>query len=275
MISYHRAGSVAASDERAVTVLDYLSRDQERYPYIPMNTVELKKAVERRDGRLRWPEGTRLVAFEDTYTNLPLIAHGGTGYPANVKTTLEAFRDVVRSQITKGIDAATSFTAEWPTASKMIRLSLYGHAVDLAAWLDEFIESVPFADLEAGPWVEKHAEWLVAKYPEARNLPPLGEIVQLTGVLRVDRRTLTEDIKIEAANDGERLRIPRTRRRLAEALQAGRLSVARAVFVVEAVCGRCGENYLECPHSKYLDEGVYVKFVKTEPVSLHWTDRQA
>lgn len=276
-VSYHPLGDKPAGEREAV-LLDTITTEGGTWHALEHDVLELHKAIRKTGGDILFPRSFRFIVFEDGYVNLPLIKHGGNDAAKSLRGTLEAALSVLDSRVCRHADRVFSFAVAWPTATREVWLSLVGHAEDLKAWLVARRDTLPFDDKEANQWCAAQAKWLHGVYGSGNGVPSIGALSEQDGLLRIRRQGLPDGVTIEAAHHdasiGVRLdlRIPATNAELAAAFQTHRIATRGAFFLNEARCKKCSTSYLECPHSKWLDEDVIAEFTSLEPAGVFVTD---
>jgi hypothetical protein len=262
-------------------ITDTISKNGDTRSVVEYDTIELVKALHRLGERLEIPDSVTLLASEDMYINLPVVCHGGQRLQESLRKTTDALRLLLRGLANRGKGHYVTFTVAWQATTKEVRVSVAGSTADCATWLDERGLDLPVPEERLSEWLEKSSDWLGAARAAANDVPPLGELLQTTGVLWFRRRPLPEDIEITPHfSDQDKalvfdLNIPQKYTRTAELLKSGQIRVAPAFFVRGTKCSKCGNRYETCEHSRFMDPGVFHIMDDITLALAFWTDKHA
>lgn len=274
-ISYHKLDKNYSNEKRAISVLDILTIDDEKYEVVESDVFELKKALQRLGDDLEIPDSLKFIKFTDLYLNFPLITHGRINLPENLNKTIEAFKLITENI---KLDKIISITLSWPTDKKELRLSILGHVKDISDFLNKFGIDMPILDNKIHSWLEQISEWITTKYPNSQFIEPLNEIFKFSGILLIKRLQLSPQILNDSYYSYEfgeypKLNFEKLNENLIDDIKSQRIQTATSFILNKSTCSVCNEDYRTCPHSKYLDE-VNPLIEDIEPVSVFLTDKK-
>lgn len=264
-------------EERTLLAPEMVAFNNERSRVIEMEAIELKKALEKRGAHLRMPEFD-LMKYEDGYTNLPPILHGGACVEEELRGTLDAIGTLVRAWDQQGLDMVVSCSVTFPVEGKEATVSVYGHVRDLRAWFSEPLCYPPTTIEGLRTWSSKASIYLSRNYRVAANKPDLDRTLKETGIFWISRVSLEDSEYTFSLSKDQRtseyeIKIPKGERDLIRWLESGEISPASAIHVTESECSACRAPYKQCSCSKLLDEGVIQKITNVGSVFMFWTDR--
>ncbi|MGV3598243.1 MAG: hypothetical protein ACO1PI_10275 [Bacteroidota bacterium] len=282
LVSYHeiqkREGEVQT--ERYISGYDVLSLDETSLRVIESDTLEVVKALKRIGCQLDLPKNVSLAYSEDLYWNVPTISHGkNEKLETNVSHTLQALKMIFDAKVLSKQNMVASFTLSWERDDdKQVTISVMGHSVDIATWLNEN-RTVPIDKIKFREWLEKQSVF-INKYPVKEDKPPIFEMVCDDGVQYIRRRGIAPEIKYQLKQDDKgRIMIgfafPKNQFDLAMAYQDRKIDVALSYLHKKKICSECKGDYITCEHSKTLDKDVSVTVTDFELINVIWTDRKA
>jgi hypothetical protein len=270
---------VEYSPGRSIIPLDRFTIDGVAVPIVEADAIELRKALTRQGETLTISEGIGFLWCKDFYTNLPLIFHNGDGdeLSQSLRATLDAMRTLVAAWNRNEYDLVAAINVGFLLGGREVRLSVFGHATDLAGWLDSPWATPPTTETQLREWAEGVSTYL-RTYAPAGDHPPLGDTLQLSGLLHIDRQLLdpgkyqfTYDAKQVSLNF--RLAIPTSEVELCEAVVNSQIVPVLGSPVLASTCSQCGGSYFACGCSKLLDDGVAQEITDAGHPFLFWTDR--
>ncbi len=276
-ISYHPPSE--HSEQRRAVVTERLSTEDGSFDYFEAAAVELLKLLKRRRLPVTEPANTKIVMFDDLADNLPLLEHCGINAPADAETTVTAVRDYCLALNRRDQNRMLTFHIGVRYATFDANFSFAGHVRDLCIWFEKRGTALPKAEAEIGPWSESAYSFLTETFPHASDLPPLGNMIQLSGMLLVTRKFLKPDeftlIPNESGVPQVGLRNCEAVRRASSLIETKRLFPTTAWILTASRCEKCGNAYQTCNCIKFIDLGVTQTIIDAELLGYFWTDRSA
>jgi hypothetical protein len=279
-LSYHER-TEEAEQGHLVKPLQSLLCGSDDLPYVEADTVDLVKALRRMGEEVQLPDGVNLVAFEDTVINFPLLLHLGPRSPELANRTQKAIGQLCEAWIRRGDDRVVTYTVGIQYADRDVYISVAGHVQDLDAWLKSEESVCPADASRFGAWCEAAAKAVSAVAREAKDIPPLREMLGRSGVLHFARR-FTKPSECHLRYEGNARAIigdvcvEGCTQEVSQLIDCRKLRVSCAFLVRESTCSRCGAKpYHRCDCSKYLDPGVVEEISDARLLGAFWTNRHA
>lgn len=277
-LSWHQPSDLHGC-ERAIVPLHSIRRQNgESAPSVEDHALELQKVLRRRGHPVHFEDSIVPVAFKDGYFTLPLVAHAREDLEQSLTQTYIAIADLIKAWNDAERDFVGTFAVAIPVAGRELWVSAIGHISDLESWLatPQSIPPTGYSDLLS--WSNDLAEAISAGAPDAENSPPIADVLASSGELDIKRVAIDED-RIHLLFDEERqalvceLRVTAGDEESVEDLRESPLTAAMAMIVHVSKCSKCQQPYVECDHSKTLDDNVFQVVEDAEPVGFFWTDR--
>ncbi|TLD71699.1 hypothetical protein FEM03_06050 [Phragmitibacter flavus] len=121
-----------------------------------------------------------------------------------------------------------------------------------------------------GTWADAAGNWLAVEFPDATDVPPMENMIKLSGLLTIDRKFLeSSDYDI---SDSESC--PSIERAILLLEEKG-LVVARSTIIKESTCSKCEGSYRDCGCIKMVGAEVRQMIMDFENLGFFWTDRRA
>jgi hypothetical protein len=278
-IAFH-AKPEGARPARAIVSFDTFGDAADRFDYVEGDTFEIVKVLRKEREETAVPEALGRLAFEDMSANLGMVMHSGKGASVAARKTLLAVVRLCKAWTTRCDDRLVSFNIGIEFDDRDFYLSIAGHVVDLAKFLDALGASLPATAPEVPEWVERAYRILNELFPPSGDSPPLGRMLQHTGILLFDRKMVERelyDIQYDEGRGGLfiKYKIPRTNEVLCELLRSGKIVSTGLFQVIRSRCMKCKKEYLSCDCSKYLDEGAGQLMEEAPLCGAFWTNRSA
>jgi hypothetical protein len=262
-----------------IQVLDWLNYGEQRYDFIESAGVEIIKLLRRGGHSAAVPQNVVRLAFEDRVVNLPLVVHTGTDAVTLARATLVAIGQLCGTWLQRGGDRLVSFALRIDYGERDVLLSVAGHIEDVCKWLSQSDLVFPVTGGEWNAWLDATYTALNRTFPLARDIPPLGELLETSGLLRFKRKFLAPDeitFRIDDTGIVADLVVPRKDEDLIRSLMAtGTLGVRPCMLIKESECSRCRQPYEQCACIKVVDPEVKQIITKCLILGAFWTDRAA
>lgn len=275
LVSYHQKNEDFKSHSHAVSIYDVLSIDNEDFSILEFNVIEVKKALSRLGCNLFVKEDTLLGSVKDEYWNIPCIHHSSSSPEKDIKTTLNALKNVFTKMLDKSINSIVSWTISWNIDDKEVRVSCLGDVNNLLTWMKSF-ETIPVNRLDFVGWLENQKKYLNENFEQTSEKPSVKDICQFDGVLYMKRVLVGEefDLKPFIKNDAlaYSFKVPDNDTEYKEVVDE-LIKPVPAYIVKKSRCSRTKQNYLTSPYSKWLDEEVYTIIEETDGLSFYWSDK--
>jgi hypothetical protein len=280
MLSYFPIRENDDNLEREIEVIDTVTIDEKVFHVIEYDVLELKKALSLLKDDLSIPSDVEKIAFEDMNLNMPLIRHGRKNYPDNILNTFKALNLIFDNLVKRESKHVMVMNLGWLTESKEIRLSIIGNVFDLNEWSKHFSQNVPLKDKDIGIWLKHNREWLTKSFPNLIDTPSLGELINDSGILWINRRIIDKDVPLRFYKDENgdlmyEMGVPNDQIELYEAIKEKTIEPTPAYFIKSSECSKCGEDYFKCPHSKYLEDDVKQNMKEFSLVTYFWSNKKA
>lgn len=225
------------------------------------------------------PQGLARLAYEDTSANLAMILHRGGPAAESAEQTLRAVQTLCDAWVRRNDDRVVSFNIGVSYDDRAVYVSYAGHVVDLQKFFQTFGTGVPTSIGDFPSWIEGMYECLNRLFPPSGDSPRLSHMLQQTGILQFDRKTIDRSIytlgKDEENRPAAYFAIPRDQTDLVRLFKEGRITWADLWLIKRSTCSVCRKDYLACNCSKYVDEPVHQEMVDVELCDLFWTNRPA
>ena len=275
-VSYHRPSVINRSYDRIIINPDTIVHVDGKSDVIEFDLIEVKKVLNRLDEKLIIPKEYSFIKSNDCYTNYPTILHSSGNLSEKLKATLKAYLMLFEA-ISRKFDKFISATLAWPLKDKEIRLSIYGHVLEVVDWLKENQE-IPLEHEAFRSWLENQNKWLSRRYEYKQNKPDLFELLSNDGVIYIKRQSINPDWIKDLDKDEKGLKyiieIPNGNDDIYEALQNGEIFPAFSFIVSKVKCGKTNEDYFESKTSKFLDDDVFAIIEECSLAGAFWTDKQ-
>jgi hypothetical protein len=262
--------------DRRIIAKDRISRGDEWFSYVESCSIEFRKLIERRGASVTWPDDVRVVAFEDTVDNFPLVSHDGPDALTAARVSLEVIRQFCDAMSTK--DRMIGFHLSIRFTDKNLLLSLVGHVEDMAKWLSAEESALPTSLEEVGSWAEKAAERLTALFPDSKGGPSFEQMLKGTGLQILGRRSLLPGEFSLESEKGRPLptviinELPTTAAAIT-LLREHRIVPTFGLYITCSSCSRCGHAYATCGCVKNIDPDVGQTIEDCEIAGVYWTNR--
>lgn len=247
--------------------------------YVEASTIEFIKLLRRSDIVIELAEKTAIVAFEDMVSCLPLIIHCGSDSTGDANISLSAIRDYCVALKGRDLDRMFGFHISVRFEDRDAHFSFAGHVNDLSNWLESCESRLPQSVGEIGAWADAASSKISKLFPNARNVPPLENMLKRTGLLTTDRKFLEPgEFTI---TDFERYPFPISLvdcpsiRKAAPLIEKTSLAVTYAMILKSSECRKCKSEYRNCECIKFIDADVTCIVKDAEPMGVFWTDRSA
>lgn len=274
-ISYHKHSD--SSSSRAIIPINRYDKGDGWIDYVETSTIEVVKLLKRRGEAMEFAQDTAIIAFEDKVSNLPMIEHCGDDANECAQITLEVIRDYCVGLSERGDDRMLGFHISVRFADRDAHFSYAGHVDDLSRWLQSSGASLPRDTNTIGRWADAATNWISEAFPDARDVPPLENMIKIDGLLTVDRKFLTPEefefhqfhppvfslVKCESIENAMPL------------IKKKSLVATTAFLIKKSECRKCHGSYRDCGCIKILDPDVIQDITEAEMYGVFWTDRSA
>ncbi|MBI5216642.1 MAG: hypothetical protein HY960_12895 [Ignavibacteriae bacterium] len=258
---------------------DTVTVDNTTLTVVSTETIELRKICARNNVLLQVQDSINFIAFEDLYTDFPLIKIPFNNTKNNLDKLLNTFRQLINAFVSKNQDRIVSFVFGLPLSDRELRIAFVGPVADILSWLNSPLSFLPF-DLETlQDWSDKMSYFLSSEFKTISDCPKLTDIYQSSGIFFLKRTPLPPS-EYEVLYSKEKkglvyeLRIHPTQDDLGYALQEEKLAICSSFFITSSECSICHSEYRTCPCSKYLDGGGQI-VKKCEHAFAYISDRPA
>jgi hypothetical protein len=257
--------------------LDYAVYSEETFLVMETEAIELQKVLVRSGASVHVANNTRNVKFYDHYTNFPLVFHAGEGIDTSLRKTIESLKLLLAEWKNRNIDQVIAYTLGFPIDDKEIRISIMGHINDILDWLALPLCYPPTSKEAIENWAENVSDFLDAQYPTANERPRLHSILMESGLLSIQRVSLSNEQYELVFDDKKGILTKVISSELETSLQAkikaNELVPAIALNIKASKCSKCGLAYKDCDCSKLLDDDVFQEITEAAPLLVFWTDR--
>jgi hypothetical protein len=276
-ISYHSHSSNTSA--RIIVPTERFDNGDGWIDYVETGVVEFIKLMRRRGESVEFSSDVAIMAFEDMVMALPLIEHCDADSLSRARITLEAILEYCIALRNRGHDRMIGFHVSIRFADRDAHFSYAGHVDDMCAWLQSDFSRLPESVDEVGEWAEVASDWLTKNFPLANDVPPLENMIKLTGLLTVDRKFLNPGEFAFQKTDRyppviSLVKCPSIERAMPLIKEKG-LVVTTAFILKASECQGCHESYQECDCIKIVDPGVTQIVTDAEMCGVFWTDRSA
>ena len=275
-VSYHRPSDIKGSYDRIIINPDNIVRINGKSDIVEFDIIEVKKALNRIGEKLIIPKEFSFLKSNDFYTNYPTVLHSSENLDEKLKATLKVYLMLFEA-ISGKLDKCLSLTIAWPFKDNEIRLSLYGHLLEVVDWLKEN-QKIPLDHEAFRSWLENQNKWLSLRYEYQQNKPDLFNLLKNDGVIYIKRKSINPDWIKDLSEDEKglnyRIEIPKGNDDIYEALKNGEIFPAFSSIVSKVKCSKTNEDYLESNTSKFLDDDVYAIVEECSLAGAFWTDKQ-
>ena len=277
-LSYSNLENFQSEHGISVIPLDRISNGKDGQPYIEVEAIELRKALQKRGVRLQIADEVQYVSFRDFYVNLPLVFCREQDPTNDIQHLIAAIRTLVTAWQETGHDWVICYKIGFPIGNERAAIvSVLGHVEDLARWLASDFDCPPIDVEGLRQWAEQVSKYLQETFPVLLDIPPLAETIMPTGVLLINRRRVgygNFDIKYSSEIQGHiySLPIPEDEIDLAQSLEKVGIVPGVGLLIKSSRCTNCGDSYKDCDCSKLLDEGVAHEILDAIPFPF-WTNR--
>lgn len=276
-ISYSSRSENAAA--RRIVPTTFFDIGAGRRDCIEACTMEVIKLTKRRGATIDVPDEIPVLAFEDMVSNLPVIAHGGQDSVLQAQITLQIVGDWCRALRDRKQDRMVSFHIAVQYEDRDAYFSFAGQVDEMCTWLESDYSRLPTSRPAVGDWAEAACDFLTRTFPAAKDLPPLENMLKLSGLLMIDRKFLSPgEFEIRASRSYppqiSLLDCPSIQKALPLVKDKG-LVVSQALVIKDSECQRCHERYATCGCIKDIDPEVWQQITDFEILGVFWTDRSA
>lgn len=242
-----------------------------------VETLHLKKVIERAGGQVGLPEREMWVRYSDAYVNLAPVVHE-TEDPVLVVDTLRAMEEYLGALHSDHPRTVLTFTVAYPVGDREVLISAAGAVGELLDWLGALDPKVPRSRDELADWAERTAEHQ-SRAPESGADPLLLDTVS---GLFIEREVVSKAFQARTWFDEEAGRLrwsvvidqrkpaPPGAELLRESLESGAVSVTTSWVLKAATCGLCGGEYTGCGCS-VLDDGFSLDVSDVDFFCHTWT----
>jgi len=256
-VSFHNLSQNISESLEAIST-DSISIGNEKFAVLPSDAIEVAKACSRFNLQLRLPTDVRYIAFEDLYTDLPLLIAPARDTGVVIGKLMGLFRALVTSFVSRNQDRILSFTIGIPLVDRELRISVMGAIADILKWLESPCASIPLCMEDLHQWANKLGDYLASEFKSSNDSPRLGDIYNTSGIFFFERQPIQPSEYSVHYSEKERglvydLRIPAGQEDLAKALNDGKLELCCSFLIESSKCSRCKSEYRTCSCSKYLD----------------------
>ena len=272
-VSYHHLDEDILNKKRAIH--NFASDENGNY-VIENEFIEILKVFKRFDDELILTKNVKFNHFDDYYVNFPLIKHGIKDLEINLLNTFEAVSLVLEGMEEKDSDFTISLNIAWPTETKEVWLSILGYPMQINAWINKFVSNIPLNDNKIGSWLDNIGKWIYNINPHIDD-HNFARILKPDGILTIQRFILNPSLYKIISQDGNtliELAIPVEEKKIYDLIQSGEVDAALGYYVTKIICSKCGEDYIDCNHSKYMDSGVFTTLEKVDNRLAILTDKK-
>lgn len=275
LLSYHDKNNDFFEYSHAVSIYDVVDNGNGNMDAIEDDIIEIKKALGRLGKKLFIKEDVLYGNFKDEYWNIPCIFHSADDPQEDLKTTIQAFKNIFDKQIERNLNTVISFTIAWNMEEKEVRISCFGHVCDITKWLNSFT-NIPIKRDEFKTWLENQRAYLNSNYAQFINKPALKNICQYDGVIYIKRKIVDPKFKLTPITNEYGLNcsltMPEDGKDYSD-IKEGKIVPVMTYFNKKATCSKSGKNYFESEYSKFLDDDVHVIIEDFEGLTFYWSDK--
>ena len=276
-ISYHPRSVNTAT--RWIEPIERFDSGEGWRDYMESCGVEIIKLIKRRGDSIDVSDNIAIIAFDDMVTNLPLIEHCGVNSINDAQITLDVVRKYCEALQKRGDDRMLAFHISIRFPDRDVHFSFAGHVCDMSLLLKSDFAKLPGGVEEIGEWAEAVAEWMLSAYPDARDVPPMVNMIKTAGLLTIDRKFLESgEFEVEASVEAgvaiKLVECPSITAAL-PVITKHKLVVSMATIIKSSKCSKCDGSYRDCNCIKLVDEGVTQTITGFELFGFFWTDRSA
>lgn len=223
------------------------SNKRTEIPLFDFRFLELKKIFMKSGQQVELPEGTEFLRFYDDYTEMPLIMHRDR---QALEGTIAAYRQFFNEIEQASQGASMSLELGLASNDFVQTLSLFGRVTEIRDWMLRNAPFPPEANVEE--WVRDAAAYLERFSPASSRSIALSALFKEELVLHPRRIAVPRDLwnVTEGQLAVESKDLPAE---VAEILQQNEIELAPCDFVVPGLCDLCGQDFLACACSIFLD----------------------
>ena len=253
-------------------------RAERLHALMEIETLHLKKVIERRGGKVGLPAREMWVQYRDDYINLAPVAHE-TEDPELVSDTMQAIKEyltVLRSDRSRTVVA---FTVAYVVGDREVVISAAGPVADVLSWFDSVGLDLPRSENALAEWAGRTAKY--QSEADEIGIDPL--LMDTVSGLFIGREVVGEAFQAKTWFDEDAGRprwsveidtsesAPPGVALLQAALTSETLTVATSWVLRKVTCTRCDARYADC-ECTVLDEGLALN-VEDGLIFTHtWTD---
>jgi hypothetical protein len=273
IVTFHRSPSTRRPAGCTVIPDREWVRDGAKQAAVDATTIDLVKLAKSRHVAIEIPPHTALIAYEDLYTQFPLIRHVQKD---TLVRCLEVFRELISVWADRDDNRIVTFTNGMLLDDREVWLSVMGHVKDVSSW---FAQKKPFPPSDTAgltDWMREARAYLDSCIVDP-DIPSLVDVVSPYGLFDIDRKQIDRDAyKLDRdAKSGRpvvHLRLD-AENPAAQLCASGVITFAPVFVIKSSECSSCGAEYRDCDCCKYLVSDVTEAVRDCSFLGLFWTDR--
>lgn len=273
MLSFHRSEFDVDESEALVVPVETIGRGDESWWVVDAELLELEKALRKNGANLRYVREPRRISVKDMYHEFPVLLHSTR---EALERTLNAFERLLDAWCKAGDDRVVVARFGLNAGDGEVRVSVMGHVKDIHEWCSSSLAYPPSIDHQGLiDWLASVYEQLNVEEP-SNDEPQLFDTVEGCGL--VLKRVPVEECEPRFDDEHDALmyhwRIPRGGT-LEELAVNQRVFPTLGMFIEEAICTNCADDYEVCSCSSVLDDGVAERIEKSDLVGFFYSDKSA
>ncbi len=273
LISYHNPQE-EIQQGRFIETYNSMSTKTESFNCVEHPVYELKKALMNLGADLEIAADVMILKIDDRYINIPTIIHSGPEAEQLLQVTIQAYTDLFKGMVGKGIDKDVAFTLGIVLDMQLLKISVYGNVQSILAWVKKNLP-FPTNDKQFSKWINTQRKYLEA-FQETSDNPSIASLVQFDGALHVPREhvSLPYDFSITDRGLNYSLEISEEENDIYGSIETRRIRPFPLIWVKQMIWSDTSEDYFTSTRSKWRDSkpnDAHVVISKWEPLGLYWS----
>ena len=222
--------------------------------------------------KIDYPENISFVKPLDFYTNYPIILHGSKDLAHKLKSTLDAFREILGKQ-NLTLNKTISISLAWEMTNFEVRISIFGKSSQILKWL-KINTTIPVSYEDFQKWLIEQKNWIYSQYTYREM--DFFHLLREDGIFYIKRENILSDNITFSNQDGResyQIQIENDEE-ISKLVENQEIFPSYLILINKATCSLTELDYFNSATSKYLDDNVNMIIEESKLLDFFWSDEK-